>query len=156
MNEDFPDLDQIELFHRITDEEKSDVYTLHNYCLDNNTPVIRPFQTFKYPNGEETVCTFYSVCNAMFKGYYTRSGRVITTYNKKTQKYLCKCFYKECVHTTITKLYRASQGLKDCYGSANDGSINMATKDNAPLTFLDMYDDCTEEKRLLKNLNSYD
>ena len=164
MNEDFPDLDQIDLFHRITDEEKCDVYTLHNYCLENNTPVIRAFQTFKYPNGEETSCTFYSVCNAMFKGYYTRSGRVITTYNKKTHKYLCKCFYKECVHTTITKLYRASLGLKDCYGTANEGSINMATKSENSSSmnpdhafgFDNLYDDCSDQRRFLKNLNNYD
>lgn len=157
LNEDFPDLDQIDLFHRISDEEKCDVYTLHNHCLINNTPVIRAFQTFKYPDGEETACTFYSVCNAMFKGYYTRSGRVITTYNKKTQKYLCKCFYKECVHTTVTKLFRASQGLSDCYGAQNTGSITIGNKNGTKASdFLENFYDHPEQQQFLKNLSTYD
>ena len=120
VNEDFPDLDQIELFDRITDDEKCDVYTLHNYCLDNNTPVIMPF----HANNDST-SAFYSVCTSTIKGVKPKSGRVVTTYDKKTQKYKCKCLYRECVHQMVVKLYRAGQGHKDCYGENTLGSAGV-------------------------------
>ena len=129
---DLPPLTSIDLFYNYDEQMKTDVNVLIDNCAELRVPVIKPY----YPQAStcRPVTTYYSVSTATTPQFYSKTNRVLVSYNERSHVFKCKCGQGVCVHILVAQLYHsnfvvASAMLGQCEKEEGEGVKEPCTSE---------------------------